>query len=112
MICIALTFKQISEALGHNSALNKAVYLSQQDFAVADSISYTDPSLANGYNNLNLNYDNSGYNLRRQVSYYLGTDVSVQSIKRITVSVYQPDGTLILSTGTYRTKNVTYGPYI
>ena len=111
IVSFASSYRQIIVGMAYNSDLSKAVALSELEFSTVNSISYTDLTLANGYNNLTSNYQGSGYDLRRQVSYDFGTDVSAQSLKRITITVYKTgSSTAIMSTVTLRENNVTYGP--
>ena len=110
LLSVATAYRSISSGMVSNSKYSKAVNLSQMEFSKVYSISYTDATLANGYNNLTVNYDGSGYDLRRQVSYQAGSDVSIQSLKKITVSIY-PSGssTPVLSIVALRPKNIIYG---
>lgn len=111
IIVVANGYRQIVEAVARSSDLAKAVNLSEREFSMINSISYSDATLANGYNNLSSNYQSSGYDLRRQVSYDAGTDATTQSLKRITVTIYRSgSATPILTVVTLRTKNVTYAP--
>mgnify|MGYP001565770134 CR=1 FL=1 len=111
LISFTASYRQIIMGLVYDSDLSKAIGLSQLEFSIANGISYTDAALANGYNNLTFNYQGSGYDVRRQVSYDFGSDVSTQSLKRITITVYKTgSASAIMSTVTLRAKNVTYGP--
>ena len=111
LISFAASYRQIISGLIYDSELSKAIGLSQLEFSIANSISYTDPTLAGGYNNLSVNYQGSGYDVRRQVSYDFGSDVTTQSLKRITITVYRTGSAAeIMKTATLRAKNVTYGP--
>lgn len=108
---VANSYRQITESVIMSSDISKAISLSEREFAVANSISYTDPTLAGGYNNLSSNYLSSGYDVRRQVEYAAGTDLSTQSLKKITVTVYRSgSASPLLTTSTLRTRNVTYEP--
>ena len=111
LISFAASYRQIISGLIYDSDLSKAIALSQLEFSIANSISYADATLAGGYNNLSVNYQGSGYDVRRQVSYDFGSDVTAQSLKRITITVYRTgSASPIMSTVTLRAKNVTYGP--
>ncbi|MFA5097014.1 MAG: prepilin-type N-terminal cleavage/methylation domain-containing protein [Candidatus Margulisiibacteriota bacterium] len=111
LLSFAASYRQMIAGLIYDSDLSKAIALSQLEFSIINSISYTDPSLSNGYNALTSNYKGSGYDMRRQVSYDLGTDATAQSLKRITITVYRGgSASPILSTVTLRAKNVSYGP--
>lgn len=108
---IANSYRQITEAVIRSSDLSKAISLSEREFSVVNTINYTDTTLADGYNNLSSNYQGSGYDLRRQVSYDAGTDATAQSLKRITVTLYRSgSASPILSTAALRARNVTYAP--
>ncbi|MFH1386496.1 MAG: prepilin-type N-terminal cleavage/methylation domain-containing protein [bacterium] len=111
IIPIAAGYMQIVTALSRSSDLAKAVNISKLEFSIVNNIDYSDAALANGYNTLTSNYQNTGYDLRRQVSYEAGSDVSTQSLKGITVTIYRPgSSTSIISTKTMRAKNVIYEP--
>ena len=106
---VAGPYNQIVLAIVKNHDMESAIELTRIELSIVNSISYTDSTLANGYNNLTTNYQGSGYNLRRAVAYEAGTDVSTQSIKHITITVYNGSKTL-MSIDTLRAKNVTYAP--
>jgi prepilin-type N-terminal cleavage/methylation domain-containing protein len=110
IVPIAAGYQQITVGLSRSADLTKAVRLSELEFSIINTISYTDLTLSDGYNNLTANYQNSGYDLRRQVAYEAGSDVTAQSLKGITVTVYKGGGaTPIITTKTLRAKNVSYG---
>ena len=106
---LASTYNQIVVSVAMRSNIAKAIDLSRMEFSIVNSISYSDATLANGYNTLTNNYQGSGYDLRRTVTYKYGSDVDAQSLKSIVVTIYS-GGNVILSTETYRAKNVTYAP--
>jgi len=111
IIPIASGYKQIVATSAQNSKISKGVNISELEFSIINNTSYTDPALANGYNNLTSNYEGSGMDLRREVSYLAGTDATAQSIKQITVTIYAGGtSSVVLKTTTYRTKNVIYAP--
>ena len=111
IVPIAASYQQITVGLARSSDLSKAVRLSELEFSISNTIPYNDATLAGGYNNLTANYQGSGYDLRRQVAYEAGSDVTTQSLKGITVTVYKGESaTPIIATKTLRAKNVTYGP--
>ena len=111
LVSFAASYRQIMMGLVYDSDISKAVALSQLEFSIANSISYTDATLAGGYNTLTSNYQGSGYDVRRQVSYDFGSDVTTQSLKRIIITVYRSGSAAeIMKTATLRAKNVTYGP--
>lgn len=110
IIPIAAGYQQITIGVIKSSDLSKAVRLSELEFSIINTIPYNHATLAGGYNNLTANYQNSGYDLRRQVTYEAGSDVTTQSLKGITVTIYKGGSTTpIISTKTLRAKNVTYG---
>jgi len=109
VVTVALAYGQIINSMVRSTDISKAVNLSELEFSIVNSISYTDASLANGTNTLAANYQSSGYDLRRQVSYDFGTDATPQSLKRITVTVYRTgSSTPLISTTTLRAKNVNW----
>lgn len=111
VIPIAFAYKQLTVSAARNADLSKAVELSGLEFSIVNSLSYDDATLAGGYNNLTANYQDSGYDLRRQVDYEAGTALTPQSLKRIAVTVYRSgSGQPVITTSTFRARNVTYGP--
>lgn len=105
---ISQAYSGIIRATFQNSDIEKEINLARVESSVCQSISYTDVTLANGYDNTNSNYLNSGYSLRRQVLYLEGNDATSQSLKKITISVTRPDGLIGLTSVTYRAKNVNW----
>ncbi|OGC05226.1 hypothetical protein A2276_04735 [candidate division WOR-1 bacterium RIFOXYA12_FULL_43_27] len=109
VISVASAYRQIVFSIGQNAKISKALDLSRLEFSIVNSIGYTDATLAGGYNNLTSNYQSSGFDLRRMVTYEAGDALSAQSLKHITVTVLSGSQT-ILSTDILRAKNVTYAP--
>ena len=111
LVSVANGYRMMVEAMVKSSNIAKAINLSENEFAIVNAISYTNATLANGYNNLTSNYQSSGFDLRRQVSYDSGTDATAQSLKRITITIYKSgSGTPIISVVCLRAKNITYAP--
>lgn len=109
LLSVSMAYQQLVAGIINNASLAKALDLSRLEFSIVNSIDYTDATLAGGYNNLTSNYQSSGFNLRRIVTFEAGDALSTQSLKHITTIVYL-GSKIIMSTDSLRAKNVTYQP--
>jgi prepilin-type N-terminal cleavage/methylation domain-containing protein len=71
VVASASSYRNLIERAFQSTDIVKAVNMARVESSVVNSISYSDATLSNGYNNLTSNYLSSGYDLRRQVSYQL-----------------------------------------
>ena len=110
---LALGYRQLVKAIFVNQDISEAICLSRMEMAMIDNLNYSDATLAHGYDNITANYNSSGYDLNRSVSYAAGNDASAESLKKITVKIVPSGGSftsdVLITSIIYRAKNVTIG---
>lgn len=107
LTCIALMFQQNINGLVFSSDLIKSLNLARLEISKINNLSYTDSTLADGYNHTTANYEDSGYDLNRTVNYVPGTG---NNLKKVEVTLY-PAGTTnqLVKLATYIAE-VSFGP--
>lgn len=104
---IAMIMQQIAVDLVFSSDGVKALGLARLEMSKVNNLSYTDPTLADGYDATTTNYESSVYDLNRAVSYVVGTS---NNLKKVIVSVYPSGTTDILSSLTTYVADIEFGP--
>ncbi|MDP3789402.1 MAG: prepilin-type N-terminal cleavage/methylation domain-containing protein [Candidatus Omnitrophota bacterium] len=90
MIPIALFAMEYVRSIAYNDSLSMATNLACREMAIVNTLSYTDPTLANGYDLTTQSYAGYGYNLRRTVNYLPGTS---STVKRVRARIYPAGST-------------------
>jgi len=103
---IALLFLGDTEVSIYSKDLIQAENLARLEATKVENLSFSDVTLASGYNNTTTAYEGYPLDLNRQVAIVAGTS---DNLKKVTISVY-PTGTTepLISVITYKA-NVAYG---
>ena len=104
---IALVFQEIVKGLGFSGDTVKALNLARFELSKVNNLSFTDLTLADGYNNTTSNYESSSYDLNRIVSIVPSTS---NNLKKVTVSVYPSATTTILAKLVTYVADIDFGP--
>jgi len=104
----AKLFQQAIETLNYCNNSAMANNLLRMEMSVINNLAYSDPTLSDGYNNTETDYQGYGFILRRQVSIVADT---TNAIKMVLVSVLRPAGNeVIVQAATYVGQNIVFGP--
>lgn len=106
MIPVALMAIEYVRSIAYADNLTMAANLGRREMGIVNNLNYTDPTLADGYNNTTQNYAGYNFDLKRMVNYVAGT---ANNLKRVRVMIY-PHGSTgqLIELITY-VMNVLYG---
>ena len=104
---IALVFQEIVKGLGFSGDTVKALSLARLELSKVNNLSFTDLTLADGYNNTTSNYESSSYDLNRLVSIVPSTS---NNLKKVTISIYPSATTSVLAKLITYVADIDFGP--
>lgn len=85
MIPVALIAMEYVRSTAYADSLTMAVNLARREMSVVNNLSYSDPTLADGYDNTTQEYAGYSFDLRRTVNYVPGTN---NNLKRVRVRIF------------------------
>ena len=88
MIPVALIAMEYVRSIAYADSLTMSANLARREMGIVNNLNYTDPTLADGYDNTATNYDGYNFDLRRTVNYIVGTN---NNLKRVRARVF-PSG--------------------
>ena len=106
MIPLAYLVKQHIIGTAKVSDLASANDLARAELSIVAALSFTDPTLNDGYSHKTLGYDGYGYDLTRSVQNVTG---AVGSLKKVTVTVLEPSTGNVITTLTTYISNIPFG---
>ncbi len=106
MIPVTLISMEYVRSAAYADSLTMATNLVRMEMAVVNNLNYSNPTLADGYDNTSANYSGYKYDLRRTVNFVPGTANNVKSVR---IRVY-PNGSAeqLMETATY-VMDIQYG---
>ncbi len=104
---IAMIMGQVVVDLAFSGDTVKALSLARLEMSKVNNLSYSDSTLADGYDITTTNYEGSAYDLNRTVDYVIGTS---NDLKEVNVLVYPTGTTDILSGLTTYVADIAFGP--
>lgn len=88
MIPVALIGMEYVRSMAYADSLTAASNLARREMSIVNNLSYSDPTLASGYDVTTPNYAGYNYSVRRTVDYVAGTN---NNLKRVRVRLF-PSG--------------------
>lgn len=107
ILFVAKFFSEHTRALALADNLTQAMNLARLEMTKVDNLSFTDPTLADGYNTTTSNYEGYRLDLNRSVDIVAGTN---NNLKKVEVKVYESGTTTQLAKLAGYAANVSFGP--
>jgi len=104
---MASVFQEIVKGLGFSGDTVKALSLARLELSKVNNLTFSDTTLADGYNNTTSDYESSSYDLNRAVSIVPSTS---SNLKKVIVSVYPSVTTTVLAKLVTYVADIDFGP--